>query len=100
MVKKPKLLPSKSNFPEWFDSVMFLAEIADFTYPLKGCGVWLPFGWELRNNIFNIMRRLLKETGHGEVYFPLLIPESIFMKEAHFIKGFENEVYWLSLIHI
>lgn len=96
MVKKPKLLPSKSNFPEWFDSVMFLAEIADFTYPLKGCGVWLPFGWELRNNIFNIMRRLLKETGHGEVYFPLLIPESIFMKEAHFIKGFENEVYWVT----
>ena len=33
---------------------------------------------------------------HNETLFPLLIPEQEFMKEAEHIKGFENEVYWVT----
>lgn len=72
------------------------AEIIDYTYPLKGCGAWRGYGWQLRNNIVDILRKLLKECDHEETYFPFLIPKPIFMKEAEFIKGFENEVYWVT----
>jgi prolyl-tRNA synthetase len=33
---------------------------------------------------------------HAETMFPLLIPETEFMKEATHIKGFEDEVYWVT----
>jgi len=38
----------------------------------------------------------MNETGHEEVCFPLLIPESSFQKEAEHIEGFGSEVYWVT----
>src|SRR2546426_487849 len=35
-------------------------------------------------------------TGHGEVNFPVLIPESEFQKEAEHVKGFEGDVFWVT----
>jgi len=35
-------------------------------------------------------------TGHDEVCFPLLIPETEFKKEKDHIKGFDAEVYWVT----
>src|SRR5256885_5679020 len=35
-------------------------------------------------------------TGHPEVNFPLLIPETEFKKEADHVKGFESAVYWVT----
>jgi len=95
-VKPPELLPRKEELTEWFNAVLIQAGIIDYSYPLKGCGVWLSYGWRLRNQVIEIMRRFLTETGHEETYFPFLIPEDIFGKEAEFIKGFENEVYWVT----
>ncbi|MFZ2410646.1 MAG: proline--tRNA ligase, partial [Candidatus Methanoperedens sp.] len=42
-----------------------------------------------------IIRELL-DKDHKEALFPLLIPETEFMKEAEHIKGFEDEVYWVT----
>ena len=42
------------------------------------------------------MRRLLEERGHEEVLFPLLIPEDLLAKEGEHIKGFEDEVFWVT----
>src|SRR5207249_3038153 len=35
-------------------------------------------------------------TGHGEVNFPVLIPETEFQKEADHVKGFEGDVFWVT----
>ena len=96
LIKRPERLPPKVNVQDWVEKVLDLAGIADYSYPLKGCGVWLPYGWKLRMLIIDLIRKMLEETGHQETYFPMLIPEDIFMKEAEFIKGFENEVYWVT----
>jgi prolyl-tRNA synthetase len=40
--------------------------------------------------------RELMDREHQETLFPLLIPEQEFMKEAEHIKGFEDEVYWVT----
>ena len=42
------------------------------------------------------MLRELLNRDHEEILFPLLIPETEFMKEAEHIKGFEDEVYWVT----
>jgi prolyl-tRNA synthetase len=38
----------------------------------------------------------MAQTAHGEVCFPLLVPEDQFKKEADHIKGFSDEVYWVT----
>lgn len=86
----------RSNFSEWFDDALWNAEIMDTRYPVKGLHVWLPYGLKLRNRVLSIMREMLEQTGHNEVLFPLLIPEDLFKKEAEHIRGFEEQVYWVT----
>jgi len=95
-LEKPKMLPRKEDFTEWYNEILGLASIIDYSYPVKGMGVWFDYGWKLRNNIMNIMRHLLDETGHREFYFPFLIPENVFDKESELASGFEEEVYWVT----
>lgn len=93
---KETTLPPKSSFGEWFSSIIELGKIMDVRYPVKGLYVWHPFGFGIRKRVYAIMRELLDNTGHEETLFPLLIPETEFMKEAEHIKGFEDEVYWVT----
>ena len=93
--KKAAALPPKSNFSEWYNELLLMGEIMDVRYPVKGLYVWFPFGFDLRKRTYAIIRELL-DKDHQEALFPLLIPETEFMKEAEHIKGFENEVYWVT----
>ncbi|GAB4311617.1 MAG: proline--tRNA ligase [Promethearchaeota archaeon] len=94
---KPERLPAKSeNFEEWYSEILRLADVIDYSYPLKACGVWKGFGFKLRKHAFDLIRDLLESTGHEEVLFPFLAPESIFQREAEFAKGFAEEVYWVA----
>ncbi|MDD2777540.1 MAG: proline--tRNA ligase, partial [Methanocellales archaeon] len=92
---KDEKLPRKEKFSEWYNEILQMAEIVDVRYPIKGICVWYPFGFALRQRIYSILRSLL-DVDHQEVMFPLLIPENEFMKEAEHIKGFEEEVYWVT----
>lgn len=93
--EKKSILPPKSNFSEWYHELLLMAEIMDVRYPVKGLYVWFPFGFDLRKRTYSIIRELL-DKDHKEALFPLLIPEIEFMKEAEHIKGFEDEVYWVT----
>ena len=87
----------EKNFSEWFDWVLREAEIYDYgRYPVKGMGIWMPYGFKIRQNVIQLIRKLLDETGHEEVLFPILIPEDLLKKETEHIKGFENEVFWVT----
>lgn len=85
-----------SRFGEWFRDVLLNAGILDYRYPIKGFGVWMPYGFEIRRNILQVMRNLLDATGHKEVLFPTLIPEDLLAKEAEHVKSFEEECYWVT----
>ncbi len=93
--EKEAALSPKENFSEWYNDLLLQGEIMDVRYPVKGLYVWFPFGFNIRRNVYDIMRRLL-DRDHQETMFPLLIPENEFMKEAEHIKGFEDEVYWVT----
>ena len=84
-----------SEFSEWFHNILEEAEIIDTRYPVKGMHVWLPQGFKIRKHTLNILKAILDED-HEEVLFPLLIPEDELAKEAIHVKGFEEEVYWIT----
>lgn len=85
------------DFDEWFDWVIREAEIYDYgRYPIKGMGVWLPYGFKIRKYVIDLMRDLLDSTGHEEILLPMLIPDNILAKESEHIHGFENQVYWVT----
>ncbi|MDI9609820.1 MAG: proline--tRNA ligase [Archaeoglobales archaeon] len=88
-------LPSKENFSEWFHEIIQTAEIMDIRYPVKGLYVWFPFGFKLRQLVYGKLREIM-DREHSEVYFPALIPETELGKESEHIRGFEDEVYWIT----
>ena len=89
-------MKKKENFGEWYNEIVDTAELSDKRYPIKGMNVWTPYGWKIMMMIDSFTRRELNATGHDEVNFPLLIPETEFKKEKDHIKGFDSEVYWVS----
>ncbi|WP_297536196.1 proline--tRNA ligase [Thermococcus sp.] len=85
-----------NEFSEWYNELLETAGIIDKRYPVKGMNVWLPYGLKIMRNIEAFIRAEMDRTGHEEVLFPALIPETEFQKEAEHIKGFEDEVYWVT----
>ena len=83
------------NFSQWFHDILEEAELMDARYPIKGMSVWLPRGFQIRKYALKALQELLDED-HDEVLFPMLIPESELAKEAIHVKGFEEEVYWVT----
>ena len=59
-------------------------------------GIWLPYGFQIRRRVIELIRSVLDSAGHEEVLFPLLIPETLLRKESEHIRGFEGEVYWVT----
>jgi len=84
------------DFSEWYASVIEKAELRDKRYPIKGMDVWLPYGWAIMKRVDQAWREEFDATGHREVNFPLLTPETEFKKEAEHVKGFEPDVYWVT----
>ncbi|MBI5681433.1 MAG: proline--tRNA ligase [Methanobacterium sp.] len=84
-----------TDFSEWFHNILEEAEIIDIRYPVKGMHVWQPQGFKIRKYTLDILKKILDET-HEEVLFPLLVPEDELAKEAIHVKGFEEEVYWVT----
>jgi prolyl-tRNA synthetase len=84
------------NFIEWFNKIIMDAELYEYRYPVKGAYIWRPYGLQIRRRVENIIRELHDGTGHGEVLFPVFIPLEYFSKESEHIRGFEEEVFWVS----
>ncbi|RLI36882.1 proline--tRNA ligase [Candidatus Bathyarchaeota archaeon] len=84
------------NFTEWFDELLFSAEILDNRYPVKGFAVYKSWGWRIIKRIIDMIEGELEAAGHEPVLFPVVIPEDAFSKEAEHIKGFHSEVFWIT----
>ena len=57
----------EKNFNEWFREILDATELYDYRYPIKGCGVWRPYGFAIRRRVTKIMRDTLDSLGHEEV---------------------------------
>lgn len=86
-----KLADIKTNFPEWYQDVVYKAQLADQS-PVRGSMVIRPYGYALWENIRDILDKKIKDTGHQNAYFPLFIPQSFLEKEAKHVEGFAPEL--------
>jgi prolyl-tRNA synthetase len=86
-----KLPDIKQNFPEWYHEVIYQAELVDQA-PVRGCMVVRPYGTALWENIKAVLDKKIKDTGHKNAMFPLLIPLSFLEKEAEHVEGFAPEL--------
>ena len=84
------------NFSEWFDEVLFNADILDYRYPVKGFAVYKGWGWRIVRKIIQMLEERLEASGHNPMLFPVVIPEDSFAKEAEHIEGFRAEVFWIT----
>ena len=90
-----EITPQSKDFGRWYIDVVRRAELADYS-PVKGCMVIRPYGYAIWELMQQGLDRRFKATGHVNAYFPLLIPESLLMKEAQHVEGFAPQVAWVT----
>ena len=83
------------DFAKWYTDVVKAARLCDYSN-VKGCMVIEPAGYALWERMQSVLDGMFKETGHQNVYMPLLIPESLMKKEGELIEGFAPEVAWVT----
>ncbi len=83
------------DFSEWYTQVVTKAGLADYSVA-KGFMVLMPYGYSMWEKIREFIDARIKETGHRNAYFPVLIPESLLKKEAEHFTGFTPEVFWVT----
>jgi len=81
----------KKNFSDWYNEVIYQAELVDHS-PVRGCMVVRPYGNALWENIKDRLDYRIKQTGHENALFPLLIPQHFLTKEAEHVEGFSPEL--------
>ena len=89
------ITPQSQDFGRWYIDVVRRAELADYS-PVKGCMVIRPYGYAIWELMQAALDKRFKATGHVNAYFPMFIPESLFMKEAEHVEGFAPEVAWVT----
>ena len=97
MAKEEKLgikVKKEDDFSEWYNEVVIKAELAEHSV-IKGFMVVRPRGYAIWEKIQQNFDKAIKKIHVQNAYFPLLIPESFFKKEAEHAVGFEPELAWI-----
>src|SRR5512140_755964 len=79
------------DFSAWYNQVVVQAQLVDHG-PAKGTMVIRPYGYRIWELIQGELDRRIKDTGHQNAYFPLLIPQSHLSREAEHVEGFSPEL--------
>jgi prolyl-tRNA synthetase len=80
------------DFAAWYQDVVLAGDMAEPAEIVKGCMVIRPNGYAVWEVLQRELDTRFKETGHQNVYFPLLIPQSFLQKEAEHVEGFSPEL--------
>jgi prolyl-tRNA synthetase len=87
--------PKAADLSAWYTAVCLRAELVSYS-PVRGCVVLRPYGFGMWENLQRQLDERFKATGHENAYFPLLIPESLLIREAEHVEGFAPEVAWVT----
>lgn len=88
--KNDAITSQKVDFAQWYTDVCRKAELMDYS-SVKGFIIYRPYGYAIWEQIQSYLDQKFKETGHQNVYMPLVIPESLFQKEKDHVEGFAPE---------
>ena len=90
------ITPRDVDFSQWYTDVILKSELVDYA-PVRGCMVIRPYGFAIWERIKEQLDRRFKDTGHENVYMPMLIPESLLQKEKDHVEGFAPECAWVTV---
>src|SRR4051812_30925947 len=91
MAQSP-ITPRSQDFASWYQDVVLQGDLAEPAEIVKGCMVIKPNGYAIWERLQRELDDRFKATGHRNMYFPLLIPQSFLKKEAEHVEGFAPEL--------
>jgi prolyl-tRNA synthetase len=91
MAESP-ITPRTQDFAAWYQDVTLQGDMAEPAEIVKGCMVIKANGYAVWESLQREFDQRFKATGHDNLYFPLLIPESFLRKEAEHVEGFSPEL--------
>lgn len=89
--KKKGLTPKSENISEWYNDVVVLADLADYS-DVKGSMIIKPHGYAIWEKVQQYLDAKFKEGDVQNVYFPMFIPMSLLEKEKDHLEGFSPEL--------
>jgi len=96
MAESP-ITPRNKDFATWYQDVVLQGDMAEPAEIVKGCMVIKANGFAVWESLQRELDTRFKATGHQNMYFPLLIPESFLHKEAEHVEGFSPELAVVTL---
>lgn len=91
MAESP-ITPRAKDFAAWYQDVTLNGDMAEPAEIVKGCMVIKANGYAVWEILQRELDQRFKATGHQNMYFPLLIPQSFLNKEAEHVEGFAPEL--------
>ncbi len=91
MAESP-ITPRSQDFAAWYQDVVLQGDMAEPAEIVKGCMVIKANGYAVWELLQRELDDRFKASGHQNVYFPLLIPQSFLQKEAEHVEGFSPEL--------
>jgi prolyl-tRNA synthetase len=86
------ITPRAQDFAAWYQDVVLQGDMAEPAEIVKGCMVIKANGYAVWELLQRELDDRFKATGHQNLYFPLLIPQSFLQKEAEHVEGFSPEL--------
>ena len=80
---------------EQFKHLLLKASVSDNRYPVKGCHVLLPYGYRLKENVFEMVESSIEANGYQKFQFPRLMPGELMKPVTAYIDDFEDSLFWL-----
>src|SRR6476620_3760125 len=87
-----RITARNQDFATWYQDVVIQGDMAEPAEIVKGCMVIKPNGYAVWEALQRELDQRFKASGHQNVYFPLLIPQSFLHKEAEHVEGFSPEL--------
>ncbi|ACY40519.1 proline-tRNA ligase [Blattabacterium sp. (Blattella germanica) str. Bge] len=84
-----QLTKRREDYSKWYNEIVVKSGLAEFS-GVRGFMIVKPYGYSLWEKMKQELDKMLKNTGHKNVYFPLLIPKSVFSKEKEHTEIFSE----------
>ena len=90
-VSREGVTPQSEDFSAWYNEVVVRALLVD-RGPVRGTMVIRPYGYRMWELLQADLDGKIKDAGHENACFPMLIPESYLKREAEHVEGFSPEL--------
>jgi prolyl-tRNA synthetase len=84
------------DYSKWYNELVIKADLAENS-GVRGCMVIKPYGYAIWEKMQRALDQMFKDTGHENVYFPLLYPNRISPKRPPMFRVLPKSALWLRI---